>query len=211
MVLAMFVDTGRASLLSDLAGGRLYVTPSVVDPDETAPFARQPVAEFAKGIFAAQRDLSRLVHARRIERRAAFYRMVGTARRPVRLSYGELVRGRYFASPAARIDARRANPARRVTRISAGEAESAAVAVTRGWTLWSDDTAIVNLLAALHPGHPVERISHLLVRAVREGLLPCQEAADLYNQAFKRTLGLSTVLTLTCENGELVIRTVVRR
>jgi hypothetical protein len=210
MVLAMFVDAGRASLLSDLAGGRLYVTPSVIDPDETPPFVRQPIAEFAKGVFAAQRDLSRRVHAKRIERRTAFYQAVGMAWQPVSLSYPELVRARYFASPAARLDARRANPALRVTRTSAGEAECAAVAVTRGWTLWSDDTTIVNLLAALHPGHPVERISHLLMRAVREGLLPCQEAADLYNDVFKRMLGLWTSLTLACDDDSVVVRSVDR-
>lgn len=99
MVLAMFVDAGRASLLSDLAGGRLYMTPSVLDPEETPPFARQPVAEFAKGIYAAQRDLSKLVHVRRIERRTDFYRTAGATWQPVTLAYSELVRARYFASP----------------------------------------------------------------------------------------------------------------
>ncbi len=84
--------------------------------------------------------------------------------------------------------------------------ESAAVAVARGWTLWSDDAAIVNLLAALYPDHPVERISDLVMRAAQEGLLPCQEAADLYNDMFKRMLGLWTMRTLICDNGQVLIR-----
>lgn len=80
------------------------------------------------------------------------------------------------------------------------------MAVIRGWTLWSDDTAIVDLLAALHPGQPVERISDLLAWAVREGLVGCQDAADLYNNVFKGTLGLWTTRALACEQGQVVVR-----
>lgn len=206
MVLAMFVDADRAPLLSALAAGSLYVTPSVIDPAETPPFARQPVAEFAMGIFAAQRDLSQPLYATRVQRRTAFYRAVGAARRPVSLAYTELQNARYFASPAAREAARLADPVLKVKRVSAGEAEAAAVAVARGWALWSDDTAIVNLLAALYPGHPVKRISDLVIRAAREGLLPCQEAADLYNEVFKGTLGLWTTRTLICASGQVLIK-----
>ena len=206
MVLAMFVDADRAPLLSALAAGSVQVTPSVIDPAETPPFARQPVAEFAKGIFAAQRDLSQQLHATRVQRRTAFYRAVGAAWRPVTLSYSELQQARYFASTAAREAARLADPTLKVKRVSAGEAEAAAVAVARGWTLWSDDAAIVNLLAALYPDHPVERISDLVIRSAQEGLQPCQEAADLYNDTFKGTLGLWTTRTLICDNDQVLIR-----
>lgn len=206
MVLAMFVDADHAPLLSALAGGVVYVTPSVIDPLETPPFARQPVAEFAKGIFAAQRDLSQPLHAMRVQRRTAFYQAAGVAWHPVSLSFSELQQARYFASPAAREAARLAGPMLRVKRVSVGEAEAAGVAVTRGWTLWSDDAAIVNLLAALYPGHPVERISDLVIRAAQEGLLPCQEAADLYNDTFKGVFGLWTTRTLICDNGQVLIR-----
>jgi hypothetical protein len=206
MVLAMFVDADRVPLLSALARGSVHVTPSVIDPAETPPFARQPVAEFAKGIFAAQRDLSQPLYAVRVQRRTAFYRAVGAAWRPVDLSYSELQQARYFAAPAAREAARLADPMLKVKRVSAGEAEAAAVAVSRGWTLWSDDAAIVNLLAALYPGQPVERISDLVMRAAQEGLLPCHEAADLYNDMFKRILGLWTTRTLICDSGQVRIR-----
>ena len=53
------------------------------------------------------------------------------------------------------------------------------------------------------PGHPIERISDLLVRA---GLVSCQDATDLYNNILKGTLGLWTTLTLRCENNQLVVR-----
>ena len=118
----------------------------------------------------------------------------------------ELQQARYFASHAAREAARQIDPTLKVKRVGAGEAEAAAVALARGWTLWSDDAAIVNLLAALHPSHPVERIGSLLIRAAREGLIGCQEAADLYNDVFKRALGLWTSLMLDCRNSQLVVR-----
>jgi hypothetical protein len=206
MVLAMFVDADRIPLLSALAGGRVYVTPSIIDPTETPPFTRQPVAEFAKGVFAAQRDLSQPLHATRVQRRTAFYQDISAAWHPVDLSYDELRQARYFASTAAREAAHRIESKFKVKRVSAGEAEAAAVAVTRGWTLWSDDAAIVNLLAALYPGHPVERISDLVIRAAQEGLLLCQEAADLYNDTFKGMFGLWTTHTLICDNGQVLIR-----
>jgi len=44
------------------------------------------------------------------------------------------------------------------------------------------------------------------MRAAQEGLLPCQEAANLYNDAFKGMLGLWTTHTLICDNGQVLIR-----
>jgi len=58
-------------------------------------------------------------------------------------------------------------------------------------------------MAVRRPGHPIERISDLLVRA---GLVSCQDATDLYNNILKGTLGLWTTLTLRCENNQLVVR-----
>ena len=205
MVLAMFVDADRVLPLSALAGGSVYATPSVIDPAEMPPFARQPVAEFARGIFAAQRDPSQSRYATRIQRRTAFYQAVGSSWSPVSPSLSEVRLAHYFASPAARAASRQANPTFKARRIGAGEAESAAVAVTRGWTLWSDDAAIINFLAVLHPDHPVERISDLLIRAAREGLLGCQEAADLYNDVFRDTLGLWTTYALVCDGGQVIM------
>jgi hypothetical protein len=205
MVLAMFVDADRVSLLSALAGGSVYVTPSIIDPAETPPFVRQPIAEFAKGIFVAQHNLSNPLLAQRVTRRTAFYQSIGAAWTPVNLDIAELRQARHFASPAARSAARQINPALKIRRVSAGEAEAAAVAVNRGWTLWSDDAAIINLLGALYPGYPVERISGLVIRATHEGLLGCEEAAGLYNEVFKRQLGLWTTRTLVCERGRVSV------
>jgi hypothetical protein len=53
MVLAMFVDSGHASLLLDLAQ-TVYVTPGILDPDEGPPFVLPPLSEFAEGLFRAQ-------------------------------------------------------------------------------------------------------------------------------------------------------------
>lgn len=206
MVLAMFVDAGHTGLLAALAGGSVRVPPTVIHPNEVPPFDRQPAAEFAMGLYNAQRDLLSPLHAMRVQRRTAFYQAVGTAWRPVFLSPAEIQQTRYFVSSAARQAVRRIDPTLRVKRIQAGEAEAAAVAVTRGWTLWTDDLAMVNILSILHPDCKVERIGALLMRAVHEGLLGCQEAADLYNDVFKRTLRLWTTITLVCNGGRLTSR-----
>lgn len=203
MVLAMFIDSGQVDLLTSLGAGSVHVPLSVIDPAERPPFLHQPIAELAKGVFVAQRDQGRPGHATRIARRTAFYSAVGASWHPAELTNAELRLAQHFMSAESRLAARTINPDFRFKRINAGEAECAAVAVARGWTLWSDDAAIVQILAALHPTHPVERIGNLLVRAVDEGLISCPAAADLYNLVFKQELGLWTTLTLTCRGGRL--------
>lgn len=206
MVLAMFVDADHAALLAALASGRMFVTPSVIDPDETPPFPAQPTAEFARGAFYFQERLGNPLAAVRLHRRTAFYLDVDTRWMPATLSTEELQQAELFATPATWASAETMDPTRRIKRVGRGEAECAAVAITRGWVLWSDDAAIIDLLAVLHPAQPVERISDLLVRATREGLLGCHEAAALYNEVFRDTLGLWTTWTLGCDDDEVVVR-----
>jgi hypothetical protein len=203
MVLAMFVDAGQFDLLVALAGGSLFVTPTVADGDELPPYATRPLAEFARGLFRSQAEAGAL-HANRVARRTAFYQAVGAMWSPVALTAAELHDAQKFLQPATQVTARAINPAFRFKRIGAGEAEAAAVALSRSWTLWSDDSAIVGLLAALHPSLPVERIGRLLIRAVTEGLLSCEDAAHLYNSTFTQDLGLWTSLTLRCRHGRLI-------
>lgn len=203
MVLAMFVDAGHAALLPALAASRLFVTPSIIDWGEAPPFPSQPTAEFALGAFYFQERQGNPLAAVRLHRRTAFYLDIDTAWTPAPLSAEELLQAELFVSPATRAAAEARDPTRRIKRVSRGEAECAAVAVTRGWTFWTDDTAILDLLAVLHPTQPVERISDLLIRAAHEGLIGCQEAADLYNDVFRDTLGLWTRRTLVCRNGQV--------
>jgi len=182
MVLGMFVDAGRADLLAALAVGRIYLTPSILDPAEQPPFVRPPIAEFAKGVWHAQQDLGRAISARRVQRRVAYYQ--SGAWHPVALSVAELQRAAYLASRAARDAARAANPAFKAKRVDPGEAECAAVAIERGWELWSDDGGIVALMRTLHPHLRVERLCGLLIRAVRAGLIPCTEAEASHSRSF---------------------------
>lgn len=204
MVLAMFVDAGQFDVLVALAGGRLYATPTVADVDEIPPYATEPVAEFARGLFRSQGEASAL-HINRVTRRTDFFQAAGELWSPVALTVAELLDAQRLVHPATRAAARAIHPAFKFKRVGVGEAEAAAVALARGWTLWSDDAAIVGLMAALHPDHAVERIGRLLMRAVHDGLLNCEDAAHLYNATFKQELGLWTSLTLRCHHGRLIV------
>jgi hypothetical protein len=206
MVLAMFVDADRLPLLTALAGGRLFITPSIADPIERPPFNSQPTAEFARGAYYFQGRLGYPLDAVRLNRRTAFYLAMGDAWRPTPLSPNELQLAATFVDPATWRRAEAADPRVRIKKLDRGEAECAAVAVTRRWRLWSDDAAVVGLLAALYPNHPTERISDLLERAVAERLIPCDDATHLYNNDFKTTLRLWARLTAACERGGLVFR-----
>ncbi len=202
MVLAMFVDAGQLDLLVALAGGRLFATPTVADMGEMPPYANEPVAEFARGLFLSQGKTDPL-HVNRVARRVAFYQVAGVEWSTVAVTMAELLDAQSLSHPAMRAAARAANPAFKFKRVGSGEAEAAAVALSRGWTLWSDDAAIVGLLAALHPSHPVERIGRLLMRAVAARLIRCNEAVHLYNVMFRQELGLWSSISLRCREGRL--------
>ncbi|GIW31498.1 MAG: hypothetical protein KatS3mg071_1672 [Meiothermus sp.] len=83
-----------------------------------------------------------------------------------------------------------------------GEAEAAAIAITRGWTLLADDQAICDLLRCLYPQVPVLRTCALLELAVRAGHISCKKAAHLFNEVLP-TMGFyarsrGQVLRLRC-------------
>ncbi len=202
VILAMLVDAGQSTLLADLARGRLFVTPGILDPHETPPFDQPPVSEFAKGLYEAQQNLGNPLLARRAQRRTAYYgRAAAASWQPVTLSAAELQLAQELTEKTARDTARAIDPLFRARRLDPGEAECAAVAIMRGWTLWSDDHAIVTLVRTLYPTCTVERLCGLLVRAVSEGLIVCEAAETLYNTTFRRELRLWTTLTLQCERG----------
>ena len=205
MVLAMFVDANHVALLLALAGGSVYVPPSVLDPTEMPPYTHLPISEFAKGLYEAQQDLSQPLLAARAQYRSGFYQNqpVGWWR-PVALSSAEFQLAHYLTTRSARDEARRRSAALRTKRIAVGEAECAAVAIERGWTLWSDDNSIVELVRTLYPQCHIERLCGLLVRAVDEGLIECDAACDLYNQVFKGQLNLWTRLVMRCEAGRAI-------
>jgi predicted nucleic acid-binding protein len=124
----------------------------------------------------------------------------------VDLSQGELQLAAYFASKQAREEAQHVMTAQgqvfSAKKVDFGEAECAAVAVARGWRLLSDDSGIVGLMKALHPQLPVQRSCGLLVQAVQSKLLSCKDAADLYNEVFKKRWHLFTKLEFRCRGGK---------
>ena len=200
VVLAMLVDADQVALFQALAGGTLYLTPSILDPYERPPFSGSPASEFAKGLYTAHRDPGDPRLAARLRLRTAFYDLQARVWQPVSISLEELRLAGRLTSATTRQAARRAKPGLKVRRIDPGEAECAAVAIHRGWRLWSDDSAIVDLVRVLYPTCEVERLCGLLVRAVEEALIPCDDAARLYNEVFKSELNLWSSLFLRCED-----------
>lgn len=73
--------------------------------------------------------------------------------------------------------------------LDAGEAEAAAIAVSRGFTFLVDDRAAVNLVRCLYPNVPVLRTCGLLAHAAKKGYLSCDEAADLFNSRLAQEMG----------------------
>lgn len=102
------------------------------------------------------------------------------------------------------------NPVKKRKRgLDPGEAECVAVAISRKWTLLSDDQAAVDVVKGL--GQPVEviRTCQLLVKAVIAQIIDCANAKTLFNDeicgrwgfyARRRTVtGATELLQLECD------------
>jgi hypothetical protein len=205
MVLAMFVDAGRAELLPQLADGPICLTPTILDPSEQPSLAMRPQSEFARGLHRAEQNRADPLSARRYARRAHFLTQQESWQ-PIELSRDELRLAHTLTMEETRRRVRKIDPAFKSRRIDPGEAECAAVAISRDWTLWSDDQAIISLIRALKPYCQVERICGLLERAVSERLMICPDAAHLYNDIFKGELNLWTKLSLYCDGAVAACR-----
>ncbi|GAA5504208.1 hypothetical protein Dxin01_03977 [Deinococcus xinjiangensis] len=200
MVLVMFVDSGMAALLPALAGGRVYVSPSILDAAETAEGC-EPISEFMKGLSRFRRlddDLSRL----RLERRQDFLGQSAALWQPATPTLAELQLAHELTKRETRARAKAQNTALRIARVDPGEAEAAALAITRGWTFWSDDNGIVPLIRTLYPAVTLERTCALVARAVNERLLSWVEGHQLFEGTFKGQLDLHTTARLVWEAGE---------
>ena len=202
VVLAMFVDAGKANLLYELAGGEIRLTPSVLDPNEGFPLTQRPSNEFGRGLWEAQRRAGEPLMDERAKQRSAFIRAQAHGLwLPAVLTENDLLLADEFTARSTREAARAVDPNYRARRVDPGEAECAAVAINRGWALWSDDTGIVGLVRALYHDCTVERLCGLLMRAVDEDRMPCEDAAHLYNLVFKQALNLWSSLELVCRGN----------
>ncbi len=77
--------------------------------------------------------------------------------------------------------------------LDAGEAEAAAIAVTRKWTFLTEDQASVDLVRALHPDISVVRSCSLLVHAIEVGRIECSEAEVLFNLRMVEDTGVYNI------------------
>lgn len=207
-----FVHSGGARLLDRLLGKPVRLSPTVLDVQETLlpHFPRVPPAsEFLKPLYMSglpehpeHRGIAPFIQS--------FALSAGDLWEPVEPSMKELALAARLSSKSIRVRVRNACP--EITRsrmeLNPGEAEAAAIAVTRGWTFLTDDQASAELLRCLYPDVPVLRTCSLLIHAVGRGYLSCEEAADLFNRrivdelgfwAFRRAEGKQERLWLRCD------------
>ncbi len=189
-----FVHSGSAYLLDRLLRGPVRLSPVVLDIGETLlPAVPQvePASEFLKPLWmsrypehATYRGIAPFIQD--------FALSAGELWEPAEPGKDELALAAYFSSKRVRADVQDKCPRIRRTRVELhpGEAEAAAIAVSRGWTFLTEDQASVELVQCLYPEVPVLRTCSLLMQAVKQGYLSCEEAADLFNQRIVDELGL---------------------
>ena len=144
------------------------------------------------------------VNQQRLIERERFLRTTSGLWVPAAPTLEELRLAVQLSSREERQRAKAIDPAVRVARIDLGEAECAAIAMTRSVPFWSDDSGMVPLLRALYPQVRVSRTCALIAEAVNQGLLPYHDALELYEDVFKGRFGLRSRAGLKRLGGRAV-------
>lgn len=188
-----FVHSASAWVLGRLLKEPVCLSPTVLDVEETLPptFPRgEPASEFLRPLhmsgqpgYSDYRKIAPFIQS--------FALGAGELWEPVEPGKDELALAARLSSRAIRSEVRRSCPETSRTRLELdpGEAEAAALAISRGWTFLTEDQASVDLLGCLYPHVPVQRTCTLLVHAVGRGTLTCQEASELFNRRVVDELG----------------------
>jgi hypothetical protein len=188
-----FVHSGNALLLNRLLRGPVFLSPAVLDRGETllADFAgTKPSSEFLQPLYRATtlgqsgyRDIAAQVQSFAV-RSGDLWEQAEPAQEEVALAL-------HFRSRQIREEVRQRCPdiKRSRIRLGDGEAEAAAIAITRGWTFLTDDQASVDLLRCLYPEVPPARTCTLLRYAAELEHIPCEEAAWAFNHRIVDGLG----------------------
>jgi predicted nucleic acid-binding protein len=192
-LLSNFVNTGYADLLDRLLGKPVFLSPSVLDEWEAIPpldsLDTEPASEFLRPLYMSQFPGNEAYEPWSPHIRA-FASGKGTAWQPATLTASELALASSFRNKRIRTQVRRRCPdVRGRIELDVGEAEAAAVAISRSFTFLVDDGAAVQLVRCLYPEVTVLRTCGLLAHAVEKGYLPCDEAADLFNCRLAREMG----------------------
>lgn len=192
-LLSNFINTGYTHLLNQLLGGPVFLSPSVLDDQEIVPpldsLDTEPSSEFLRPLYRAQFPGNEAYkpwspHIR------AFALGKGAAWQPAVPTISELALASSFGNKSIRATVRQRCPeVRGRIELDVGEAEAAAVAVSRGFTFLVDDRAAVQLVRCLYPNVPVLRTCGLLAHAAKKGYVSCDEAANLFNRRLAQEMG----------------------
>jgi hypothetical protein len=188
-----FIHSASAWVLDRLLKEPVRLSPTVLDVEETLlpDFPRnEPASEFLRPLYIAgqpgysdYRKIAPFIQS--------FALGAGDLWEPVEPSKDELALSARLSSRTIRPEVRRSCPgtSRKRVELDPGEAEAAAIAISRGWTFLTEDQASVELLKCLYPDVPVQRTCTLLVHAVERETLTCEEAANLFNRRMVDDLG----------------------
>lgn len=188
-----FVHSTSGWVLERLLKKPVCLSPTVLDVEETRlpDFPRtEPASEFLRPLYMA--ILPGYPEYRKIAPFIQSFALgAGDLWEPVEPCKEELVLAARLSNRKIRSEVRRICPetSRKKLELDPGEAEAAAIAITRGWTFLTEDQASVELLGCLYPDVPVQRTCTLLVHAVDQATLTCEEASELFNRRMVDELG----------------------
>ena len=182
-LLSNLIFTGQAHLLQQLVGGPVYVTPAVMDPAETMLpdlLTNPPRSEFLKPLYELSGENgSRYASAAPFIQ--SFALSAGLLWEPVEMTVQEIKLAHSFSLKSIWNNTSGIEPRYKKRGLGAGEAETCAVAMSRGWTLLIDDQPAMELMIGLGQNLQHIRTCKLLTLAVERDLITCSDAMDLFN------------------------------
>lgn len=193
----MSVFSGKSRLLNRVVQGPVRISTATLDIEEV-PLKKtesgaliEPICEFLKLTYMS--TLPRYRYYGKVGSYAHSFAVChGELWESVVPTFEELKLAARFRNKRIREDVREKLPGikHRRLELGVGQAEAASVAVTRGWTLLTDDQAAVDLLRALFPCTPTIQTCCLLSYAVGHGLISGAVASEVFNKQIVHGLGL---------------------
>lgn len=185
-LLSNFVYTGQAKLLNRLLNQSVFLSPTILDPqelDKSKWRLNPPRSEFLKPLYTVYHGDYARKYENYLPHIEDFVKNEANLWKPTSVSLDELILANELSSKEIKTKLKEIIPELRGrVRVHPGEAETAAVAILRGWTFLGDDQAIITILRALYPRVSIIRTCQLISYAANNSFISCSEAQELFNE-----------------------------
>ena len=191
-LLSNFVYVGQAKLLNRLLNQSVFLSPTILDPNELDKSkwgTNRPRSEFLQPLYTTYHADNAREYENYIPHIEDFVNNKAGLWKPTSVSLDELILANELSSKEIKTRLKQLKPdIKGRIRVHPGEAETAAIAISRAWTFLGDDQAIITILRALYPTVPIVRTCRLLSYAAYSDAISCPEAQEIFNERIAKEI-----------------------